>query len=90
MTVGDIIELALQLYLYAVIGWVILSWIPVSSSHALGRVRAFLDRMIYPVILPLRRVIPPIRLGGGALDLSPLILIVGISWILLPLVRRLL
>ena len=90
MDVGRIIVLVLQLYLYAVIAWVILSWIPTSSGHVLGRIRTFLDRLIYPVILPIRRVIPPIRLGGGALDLSPLILIIGIGWILIPLVSRLL
>ena len=28
---------------------------------------------------PLRRVIPPLRLGGAALDLSPLIVIIGIQ-----------
>jgi YggT family protein len=31
------------------------------------------------VILPLRRVLPPLRLGGMALDLSPLVLMLGIS-----------
>jgi YggT family protein len=30
------------------------------------------------VILPLRRVIPPVRLGGGMLDLSPIVLLIGI------------
>ena len=84
MSILGIIDLALQLYLYAVIGWVILSWIQVSSGHPLGRVQAFLDRIIYPVILPMRRVIPPLRIGGGALDLSPIVLIIGIG-----LLRRL-
>ncbi len=75
----DILLLALDLYFYAVFLWVILSWIRVSSTHPLGRVQTFLDRIIYPVILPLRRVIPPIRLGGGALDLSPIVLLIGIQ-----------
>lgn len=79
MSILGIIDLALQLYLYAVIGWVILSWIQVSSGHPLGRVQAFLDRIIYPVILPMRRVIPPLRIGGGALDLSPIVLIIAIG-----------
>jgi YggT family protein len=38
------------------------------------------------VILPIRRVIPPIRLGGGALDLSPIVLLVGVR-ILIGIVR---
>jgi YggT family protein len=75
----QLLDLALTLYFYAVFAWVILSWIRVSSSHPLGQVQAFLDRIIYPVILPIRRVLPPIRLGGGALDLSPLVLLVGID-----------
>ena len=89
MSFGGILVLVLQVYLYAVIGWVILSWIRMSGDHPLRRVQIFLDRLIYPVILPIRRVSPPLRLGGGALDLSPLILIIGISWILIPLAGRL-
>jgi YggT family protein len=69
----------LTIYFYAVFAWVILSWIHVSSVHPLGRLRAFLDKIIYPLILPLRRVIPPIRIGGGALDLSPIVLLLGIQ-----------
>ena len=81
MNILGLIDTALLIYFYAVFAWVILSWIPTSSTHALGRVRTFLDRIIYPVILPIRRVVPPIRLGGGALDLSPIILLIGISLI---------
>jgi YggT family protein len=75
----ELLDLALLLYFYAVFAWVILSWIRVSSVHPLGRLQAFLDRIIYPVILPIRRVLPPIRLGGGALDLSPIVLLVVIG-----------
>ena len=74
-----IIILILRVYFYAVLAWVILSWIPTSSTHPLGRVSIFLDRIIYPVILPLRRVIPPLRLGGGMLDLTPIVLLLGIN-----------
>jgi YggT family protein len=74
----DLIATLLEIYFYAVLIWVILSWIQVSSTHPLGRVQIFLDRIIYPVILPIRRVIPPVRLGAGALDLSPIVLLVGL------------
>ncbi len=70
---------ALSLYSLAVLIWVILSWVRVPSTHALARVTVFLDRIIYPVILPIRRVMPPLRLGGGALDLSPIVLLLGLS-----------
>ncbi len=87
MDIGGILILILQVYFYAVLGWVILSWIPTSSDHPLGRVNVFLDRIIYPVILPLRRVIPPLRLGGGMLDLSPIVLLIGLRLLMSLVVR---
>jgi YggT family protein len=87
VNIGDVLFLLLQVYFYAVLAWVILSWIPTSSTHPLGRVNLFLDRIIYPVILPLRRVIPPLRLGGGMLDLSPIVLLIGLR-LLMGVVRR--
>lgn len=74
-----IICTALSLYSFAVLIWVILSWVRVPSTHPLGRITVFLDRIIYPVILPIRRVVPPLRLGGGALDLSPIVLLIALS-----------
>jgi YggT family protein len=77
--VRELFVTVLTIYFYAIFAWVILSWIRVSSTHPLGRIQVFLDRIIYPVILPIRRVVPPIRIGGGALDLSPIVLLVGIQ-----------
>jgi uncharacterized protein YggT (Ycf19 family) len=54
-----LICLLIQLYSLAVLAWVILSWVRVSSTHPLGKAQVFLDRIIYPLILPMRRVIPP-------------------------------
>lgn len=84
----DLIVLVLEVYFYLVLAWVILSWIPASPDHPVGRISVFLDRLIYPVILPLRRIIPPLRLGGGMLDLSPIVLLIGIR-LLTGFVRRL-
>ncbi|MFQ5522502.1 MAG: YggT family protein [Acidimicrobiia bacterium] len=79
MSIRGLVDLALELYFYAVFAWVILSWIRVSSVHPLGKVQAFLDRIIYPVISPIRKVLPPIRIGHGALDLSPIVLLIAIQ-----------
>jgi YggT family protein len=75
----DVVVFVLQIYWFAVIAWIILSWIPVSSDHPLGRLSVMLDRITYPIILPLRRVLPPLRLGGAMLDLSPIVLLIGIQ-----------
>ena len=74
-----LIDTLLGIYFFAIFAWVVLSWIPTSGGHPLGRVQYYLDKIIYPVILPIRKVVPPIRLGGGALDLSPIILLVGVQ-----------
>jgi len=87
VNLGGVLILILQVYFYAVLAWVILSWIPTSSDHPLGRVNVFLDRIIYPVILPLRRIIPPLRIGGGMLDLSPIVLLIGLR-LLMTLIAR--
>lgn len=83
---NEIIVVALTIYLYVVIAWIILSWIRVSPDHPVARLSLVLDRLVYPVILPLRRVIPPLRLGGALLDLSPIVLIIGIQ-ILISIIR---
>ena len=75
----QIICVLLQVYEIAVFAWIILSWIQISSMHPLARVTVFLDRIIYPVILPLRRVLPPLRLGSVMLDLSPIVLLFAIG-----------
>lgn len=74
----EIIRLALDLYFYAVFAWIILSWIPVSPGHPVTRFQYALGRIIDPVLRPIRSVVPPLRLGVGALDLSPLILLFAI------------
>jgi YggT family protein len=66
-------------YALLVLAWVILSWVQVGSTHPIGRIQVFLDRIIYPVILPLRRILPPLRLGGAMIDLSPLVLLLGLQ-----------
>jgi len=70
-----------QLYLLAIFARIILSWFP-PSPGALSSVRIFLDSITEPVLGPLRRVIPPLGIGGMALDLSPLILIIGLNILL--------
>jgi YggT family protein len=74
-----IVCLAFRLYAYALLGWVILSWIRVPYDHPLSKVNRFLDKIIMPVVLPLRRVIPPLNLGGVALDLSVLVIFFGLQ-----------
>lgn len=75
----QIICTALQIYWIVVIGRIILEWIPVSYDHPVARIRSVLRSATEPVLAPLRAMLPPVRMGGMGLDLSPIILLVGLS-----------
>ncbi len=58
---------------------IIISWFPIQPNSGMASVYAFLHAVTEPVLGPLRRLIPPIGMGGMGLDLSPLIVFFGIS-----------
>ena len=62
------------------------TWIPSGrSAIAVESVYMVTD----PPVKLLRRIIPTVRLGGVALDLSLIILLLLIGWVLLPIVANL-
>lgn len=65
------------------LAWIVLSYIVVFGrvpwDHPVRRIYDALSRVIEPILKPIRAVIPPVRIGGAALDLSPLILIIGLQ-----------
>ena len=61
----ELLRLSLLLYTYAIIVWVVLSWIAPNTYNPVG---ALVDELLRPFMAPFRRVIPPI----AGLDLSPL------------------
>ena len=69
----------LQLYMLVLLGRVVMSWFPI-SPHGMGAtVAGFLYLVTDPVLVPLRRILPPINLGTMAVDLSPVVAFFGIS-----------
>ena len=74
--------LALQLYLIALFGRIILSWFPISPGSALAPVFSALYAITEPVLGPIRRAIPPVRMGAMGLDLSPIIVLFGLQIIM--------
>ena len=69
----------LQLYLVAIFARIILSWFPISAGSAMARIFEVLYTVTEPVLGPIRRVVPPVGLGGMGLDLSPIIVIFGVQ-----------
>ena len=78
----DIICGLLTLAYYALIVWIILSYVVafgrLSFDHPVRKVYEALASAINPVLLPIRRVLPAVRIGGMGLDLSPIVLFFGI------------
>ena len=70
-----ILSTLLQVYIWLLIGRLLLSWFP-NPPDALRPVYAFLYTITEPVLRLVRPLIPPIRMGMTALDLSPIIVFV--------------
>ena len=73
------VVLLLQVYLLLLLGRIALSWFPMSPAGAMARVQRFLFAITEPVLAPIRALLPPVRFGATGIDLSPLIVLFGLS-----------
>lgn len=85
---GNLFCTIAYLYLVAIFGRIILSWFPLESGSALASVFSFLFTITEPLLGPLRRVLPPVGIGGMGLDLSPIIVIFALQLLVIPLLCR--
>ena len=73
----------LVIYIFVVIFRIVLGMIiefgRVPFGHPVRRVTQLLGRAVDPLLTPLRRVLPGLPVGGMRLDLSPLVLIIGLQ-----------
>ncbi len=76
---SSIICFALYLYLVLIFARILLSWFPLDPGGSGAVIAGFLYMVTDPVLGPLRRLIPGVRMGRMMLDLSPLIAIFGIQ-----------
>lgn len=66
----------LDLYSWVVIAAALITWV---SPDPRNPIVVFLRRVTEPVLEPVRRLLPPWKTGG--LDLSPLIVLIGIQFV---------
>lgn len=69
----------LTIYMLMIVARIVLSYFPLDPDGAMATVAGFLFMITDPVLGPIRRVLPPLRLGGAAIDLSPLVVLIGIQ-----------
>ena len=72
----------LQLYIYVIIAMVVMSWLVAfgivnRSNPYVRQVSYVLDRLTDPVFRPIRRILPDL----GGLDISPVIVLLGIMFL---------
>ncbi|MGI8573803.1 MAG: YggT family protein [Egibacteraceae bacterium] len=63
----------LQAYYLILIVRIILSWVPNPPAPVLPIARG-VSALTDPLLMPLRGVLPPVRMGAVAFDLSPIVL----------------
>ncbi len=82
---GTVLILLLQLASFAFIARAIMSWFPINPTSPVYPVASGLHRLTEPVLAPIRRLLPPM----GGIDLSTLLVIVAINFVLVPIARQL-
>jgi YggT family protein len=78
-----ILGLIINWFILLMLLWIVLSYIVAFGKAGwdspVRKIYDALSKIIEPVLRPIRAVVPPVQMGGASLDLSPLILILGLS-----------
>ena len=74
-----LLRVVVELYIVMFIARAVLSWFPAYPGSTLYRVVRTLDRFTEPVLRPVRRLLPPLRAGGMAIDLSIIVVILALQ-----------
>lgn len=68
----------LTVYFFVLMARLLLSWFPIQPGSPIASIHRLLYEVTEPVLAPLRGLIPPIRTGAMAFDLSPIVAIFAI------------
>ena len=74
----------LELYIIALFGRIVMSWFPVPPGSIWASIYGVLYTVTEPVLGPIRRVLPPVAIGGMGLDLSPFLVTLAFQFLLAP------
>ena len=82
-----ILAVLVEIFVVVLIVRALLSWFPVRPGSPLIPVQRALAAVTEPVLRPIRRILPPVRAGGMAIDLSILVVILVAEIVVIPLLR---
>jgi len=83
-TVALILLYLCQVWIVCAIARAVLSWFPITYGSVAHRVNIVLVRVTEPLISPVRRLLPTARVGNVGLDLSFLLVIVLLQFLVVP------
>lgn len=83
---SNVLVVLLNLVTIVFVARALLSWFPIGFDSPVRPVVDLLHRVTEPVLAPIRRILPPL----GGLDLSVLIVIVVIRFLLVPIAQQIL
>ncbi|MRG85476.1 YggT family protein [Salinibacillus xinjiangensis] len=69
----NILQYALTFYMYAIIGYILMSWFPGARESSFGQI---LGKIVEPYLEPFRKFIPPL----GMIDFSPIVAIFALQF----------
>jgi len=72
IAIAELIGKAIYLFIFAIFIRIILSWV---APHTYNPVIGVIDAISTPLLRPAQRVFPPL---GGTIDLSPMLVIIGL------------
>ena len=75
----EIICTLLGIYIFVIIIRLFMSWVPPTPGSTYQTIYDGFVTVTEPVLAPVRSILPPLRTGAMALDLSPLLVIVGLQ-----------
>jgi len=73
----ELVYTLFSVYRYLILGYILMSWFPNARESSIGQ---FIGRIVEPYLSIFRRFIPPI---GGMLDISPIVALFALHFIML-------
>lgn len=67
----------INVYVVVIFVRIVLSWFPIDPDGPVATFHGLLHLLTEPLLGPLRRILPAVRFGTVALDLSPIVVIIG-------------
>ena len=69
----------INLYTFVIIIRLLMSWVPPTPGSTYQTIYDGFVTVTEPVLAPVRSLLPPMRMGMMALDISPILVIIGLN-----------